>query len=312
MDQNSPWGMVVQSPQEWDINELQAGGVAFLRLDFPWHVLQPKATDPFQWGYFDNVVNWAAARGMWIFGGLGSTPEWAVDPVRYANDQRPWKKYSPHAYPPKDLALWENFVRQVVGRYGAKVKYWGIWNEPDSYGESPNVCFWRGTQQEFFDSIVARALKVIPADLRVCAPDLAHADVQAVPWREHWLRDLLTAFGRRLHAVTVHIYRGGGDGSDVIDGARTAKGFLDNYNSRNGTQIELWITETGWHRGDHIELEIGRRIQDLCFNVRQNPWVKKIFPYVWSDNYTDPFNFKRAPNTPGQQWTSYKFGIRGT
>ena len=315
MDQNSPWGIVAHSPQEWDFNELSSGGVAWVRLDFPWKDIQKTSPDvagggAFNWAYFDAAVNWATSRGMHILGGLGATPAWAVDPVRYQQDTR-WIKYKHEAYPPKNLQHWDNFVNAVVTRYGTRVRHWGIWNEPDSYSEPVNVCFWRGSMQEFFTSILGRAINVIGTRGAICAADFAKANAVVVPWREHWIRDMLRNYGRRLRAVNIHVYRGTGDGSDVIDGARTARGLVDSYNAANGTRIELWITETGWHKGQHSEAEIGRRLQDLCDNVRANPWVKKIFPYVWSENFADSANFKRAPNTPGQQWTSYKAGIRG-
>lgn len=311
MDRNSPWGIVVHSATEWDVSELHKGGVAFLRIDFLWDVVQPRAGGPFTWLHYDRLVRWAADRGMWILAGLAGTPQWAVDPARMAADGN---RYRPSAYPPKDLALWNNYVTQVVTRYGARVRYWGIWNEPDSFNEPVNVCFWRGTRQEFMDangSVLANAVNIIRgfgSDHRICVPDLARVSAfDAGTWA--WINELLKSFGRRINAVTVHSYRGSGDGSDVIEKVAIAGKFVRDYNSSNGTQIELWITETGWMNTEHSEATISAKIQDLCREVRNAPWVRKVFPYVWSDNYSDAFSFKIHSRGLRQQWTGYRTAI---
>lgn len=302
MDRNSPWGIVCHSTTEWDIAELHAGGVAFLRIDFLWEVLQPQSTSGFQWLFYDRVVRWAADRGMWILAGLGGTPRWAVDPARMSADGN---RYRPGAYPPQDPALWKNFVGQVLARYGSRVHYWGIWNEPDSFNEPADVCFWRGTQQEFFEKIMEPAVDVIRGfpDANICAPDIAKSD------QTGWIKDLLARRGDVIRAVTVHIYRGTGTGTDVIERARIARDAIKAYNAAHGTRVELWITETGWKNWEHPEEEISRRIQNLVASVRSNPWVAKVFPYVWFDFGTDAFSFKSAPRVPRLQWGGYKAAI---
>ncbi len=305
LDRNSPWGIVFQPINEWDVSQVHQGGVAFLRINFWWNVvqpLQPLNRSQFQWLTLDRLVRWATDRGMWIFASLGGTPAWAVDPARIAADNN---QYRPSAYPPADLTLWDNYVTQVVMHYASRVHYWGIWNEPDSFSESANVCFWRGTQKEFFDNIVGRAVPIIRtvADANICVPEIAHSGVTT------WINDLLNRFGASLHAVTIHDYHGGGTGIDVINGAMIAKGAVDAYNAAHGTHVGLWITETGWKNTEHTEADIGARLQNLCSAVRGATWVKKVFPYVWSDDFGDEFSFKASARVIRQQWSGYRTGI---
>lgn len=303
MDRNSPWGIVCHTGAfEWDFAELHKGGVAFLRLGPSWDLVQPVKDGRFQWLFFDRVVRWAADRGMWILAGLGGTPAWAVDPARMTADGN---KYRASAYPPADLTKWDNYVNQVVARYSSKIQYWGIWNEPDSFSEPANVCFWRGSQTEFFDSIVSRTVNILRnvPGANICAPDVAKADVTS------WINMLLSRFGANVHAITIHDYKGSGTGTDVIDRARTAKGVVDSYNASHANKVELWITETGWSNWEHTEADISARIQNLCGAVRANPWVRKIFPYSWSDDPGDAFSFKAFPRFTRQQWAGYKTGI---
>ena len=314
MDRNSPWGIVLQSASEWDIRELHKGGVAWLRIDIPWDLLQPTANEAFpesRWLYFDRLVRWATDRGLWILFGLGGTPRWAVDPARLSADGN---RYLPRAYPAQDLAKWAEYVRRVVTRYGAKVQHWGIWNEPNSRDEpDPNVVFWRGSKQEFLDGVLTRAVNVIRGfgpDHRICVPDLAGHGGIPRPWSPSWLAAVLAKVGRDTFAASVHIYKGTGDGSDIADGAGIAQSVVQSYNSNHGTRIELWVTETGWHTSQHSEAVISQKIQDLCNSVRQTSWFKKVFPYVWSDNFNDSFTFKSGLRTTRLQWEGYKTGIR--
>jgi hypothetical protein len=304
MDQNSPWGMVLQSASEWDIRELHKGGVAFLRIDFRWEVLQPTAnTTRFAWLHYDRLVRWATDRGMWILAGLGGTPQWAVDPGRMSRDGN---RYRPDAYPPQNLALWENYVREVVRRYSARgVRYWGIWNEPDSFNEPANVCFWRGDQPEFFNGVFALAVKVLQEfpGQKICAADLAKSKDPGA-----WLNPLLSRFGRSMFAATIHAYNGTGDGSDIVDRAAISKRLVDSYNAANGTHIELWITETGWHSSQHAESTISDRMKDLVREVRAHSWLRKVFPYVWVDDFNDA-SFKETLRATRLRWTGYSTAI---
>lgn len=290
---------MLHSATEWDISELHRGGVAFLRIDFRWDAVQSR-DGAFTWLHFDRLVRWAADRGMWIVGGLLGTPAWAVDPNRVEPG------YRPSSYPPADLNRWKTYVTEVVGRYGTRVRYWSIWNEPDSFSEPANVCFWRGSQAEFFDGIATTVFEAIPASsgLQICMPDLARTD------NSSWIRDALTRFGARLHAITVHSYKGTGDGSDVLGKAQVARDLVRNHNAMFGRQIQLWITETGWMNTEHPESTISGKIQDLCREVRAaSSWLHKVFPYVWSDNFQDPFSFKIHPRGLRQQWTGYRTAI---
>ncbi len=193
----------------------------------------------------------------------------------------------------------------MVARYGARIRYWSIWNEPDSRDEPANVCFWRRSDEEFFTGVAAKVFEVIPASsgLQLCMPDLAKAG------NSGWIYESLTRFGSRIHALTIHSYSGTGDGSDVLERARTARSLVESHNATYGTQIQLWITETGWSNQQHSEDTVANKIQDLCSEVRRAPWLKKVFPYVWHDTLEDPYNFKAASRGTRRSWAAYKTAI---
>jgi len=68
-------------------------------------------------------------------------PPWAsgVNPARV--------KGFPDTFPAKQLADWQEYVRQVVVRYHKDVQYWEIWNEEngeDFYKPVPNAAEYVG------------------------------------------------------------------------------------------------------------------------------------------------------------------------
>ena len=100
--------------------ELQPG---IFRLPLRWGVVEPTQG---QWNFsrVDSVVS-QVPQTTEIMGILLHTPTWAngVDPSEITG----W----PEAYMPTNLTAWSNYVFKVVDRYGARIKYWEVLNEPN-------------------------------------------------------------------------------------------------------------------------------------------------------------------------------------
>lgn len=65
-----------------------------------------------------------------------------------------------HIHPPKDFAKWARICEHIIRHYNEGwadgfhfgIKYWEIWNEPDSYMEGYNkVNMWTGTKEQYFE-----------------------------------------------------------------------------------------------------------------------------------------------------------------
>lgn len=83
------------------------------------------------------------------------------------------------AYPPKDYERWGELVtahaQHCLERYGTeevKTWLWELWNEPD-------IFYWRGTPQEFYElySVTARAVRKAIPDALVGGPSVTGAGV---------------------------------------------------------------------------------------------------------------------------------------
>ena len=94
---------------------MQEAGIGFVRIDFLWLDLEPEQ-GIFDFSRYDKIVDILNKHNIKILGILEYNPSWR---------QGPWNQ-------PPDLELYNKFVRRVVEHFKDRVKYWEIWNEPDS------------------------------------------------------------------------------------------------------------------------------------------------------------------------------------
>jgi polysaccharide biosynthesis protein PslG len=100
------------------IRLMKEAGVGFVRFDFGWQDIEP-AQGEFRFEKFDAIVELLRENHIGILGILDYTATWASPDGRWNN-------------PPRDNQLFVNYACKVIERYKGKVKYWEIWNEPDS------------------------------------------------------------------------------------------------------------------------------------------------------------------------------------
>ncbi|MHB9054283.1 MAG: hypothetical protein ACYC5F_09925 [Thermoleophilia bacterium] len=114
-------GSVMLAPQQLSSAELspamsahfdmmQAAGVKYVRVFFPWDDIQSRGPGSFSWDYYDAIVYAARQHGLKVVAGLVYAPAWAVAPEhRFEQDS--------YAYPPVDNADYTRFVEAAVKRY---------------------------------------------------------------------------------------------------------------------------------------------------------------------------------------------------
>jgi hypothetical protein len=97
---------------------MKEAGVGWVRLDFLWGDIEPSA-GVFSFGKYDHLVELLSRNKINVLGILLYSADWASSCGK-------WN------CPPRDNALFVNYAAKVVSRYKDKVKYWEVWNEPDS------------------------------------------------------------------------------------------------------------------------------------------------------------------------------------
>ena len=93
---------------------MKEAGVSFVRMDFLRSDIEP-AQGRYDFAKYDRIVDILTERGIKILGLLEYNPSWVT----------PWNHV-----PDAESYVW--YARQVVGHYKGRIKYWEIWNEPDS------------------------------------------------------------------------------------------------------------------------------------------------------------------------------------
>jgi hypothetical protein len=107
------------------LDEISAFGVRWIRIVMYWREVAPTspgfdATDPaaYNWTTYDRIVDEARARGIRVLvTPSGPAPDWATlggDGVHYPSPTH-----------------FRRFMTAVGRRFGSRVSYWSIWNEPN-------------------------------------------------------------------------------------------------------------------------------------------------------------------------------------
>lgn len=111
---------------ETGADSLKPNNVNWLRVYFHWDKIQP-SQNKWNWSKIDIIIDSLVNRGYILIGTLISTPQWCSsnpDTINYPTlSQR---------YPPIDTMFWNIYIDSVVSRFHSKIKYWEIWNEPNS------------------------------------------------------------------------------------------------------------------------------------------------------------------------------------
>jgi O-antigen ligase len=107
-------------PEELDHATVQMSelGLGWVRQPFRWGKIE-QAPGQFTWSSWDRVVEAANAHGLELIAVLDTTPTWARPP-----DTTPFT-------PPSELVDFGDFARAVAERYGDRVDYYQIWDEPN-------------------------------------------------------------------------------------------------------------------------------------------------------------------------------------
>ncbi len=97
---------------------LKDAGVGMVRIDFLWSDIEP-SPGQFHFDKYDLLVGMLNKEGIGILGIFNYSVEWASSCGK-------WN------CPLRDNSLFVNYASEVIRRYKNNVKYWEVWNEPDS------------------------------------------------------------------------------------------------------------------------------------------------------------------------------------
>jgi hypothetical protein len=178
-----------------------------------------------QWNFkrSDYYVDYATKNGAQILFTLGQTPPWA------ASDTTVKCAYAVGCSPPRDENDWRLYVRAMAQRYGSRIKYWELWNEPNYAG------FWTGTPEQLVDlaNIAQQELRAVNPNAVLIGPCATISGIQ-------FLDRFLAAGGAKfLNGISFHGYCN----TDPETLADTINAFATVMQEHGVGTLPLWNTE---------------------------------------------------------------------
>ncbi len=100
------------------LSSMKEAGVGWVRADFLWQDIEPQE-GKFDFTKYDTIVDLFTLNGIKILGILDYSANWASGCSQ-------WN------CAPRENKLFINYAVRVIKHYKDRVKYWELWNEPDS------------------------------------------------------------------------------------------------------------------------------------------------------------------------------------
>jgi polysaccharide biosynthesis protein PslG len=168
-----------------DLLLLKTNNIHYLRIAFAWESMEPRRGE-FNWSFWDEFVAAANSYGIQLIPYVCYTPEWAAS--KQTEDF--WRS------PPKDNAMFAEFMQAIASHYKGRFKTWELWNEPD------NPEYWTGTVEQFGEMLRAGSAAVRKTDPN-CKVVLG-----GIAWNLSFLSGLLNQPGMQTNfdIVNLHSY----------------------------------------------------------------------------------------------------------
>ncbi len=284
------------------VRQMGAGWIVEL---FPWAYIEPRRGE-FDWAHPDDVVREANRQGLEVIARLDFVPAW-VRPVGS----------TPRLLPPERYVDYASFVARFAQRYRQAVRYFVIWNEPNTSFEWG----YRGVNPAEYVELLGQASTAIhgvhPEAIVMAAglaptverSDLAFNDLE-------FLQAIYDNDGARyFDALAVHSYGWKFPPEEPARPDRLNFARVELYRAvmtRNGDATKpVIVTETGWNDSPRWTKSVhaGQRIQYTLRALQKAttewPWLQALCLWAFrlpipSHDYNDYFtlvdtNFRPKP-----------------
>lgn len=267
---------------------MKAIGIASVRVDADWAMVQPAGPQTFHWARLDHVVSSARAAGMSVDLIVDGCPPWAAL-ANTSGDSSPQ---------PASSAQYATWAADVAKRYAPEgVNAFEIWNEPN------NVLFWqpKPNPSAYTADLVAAyaAIKAVAPSAFVISGGLAptvtkNQNISAIDFLKAMYAD--GAKGS-FDALGYHAYSfpelPNSNESGWSQMAQTSPS-LRSVMIRNGDGNKpIWVTEFGAPSGGPGgvgESAQATALTQAVADVKATPWIGALYVYTWQDNGSDPHN----------------------
>ncbi len=304
----SPYGANAHIPDEATLEALADAGIAWVRMDFNWFMIEPKKGE-FHFEVLDQAVDQARSRGINVFATLGYSPKWAVAaPGCQDGTSDPCM-----TKPPANITDWSDFVFATVSHFKGRVRHWGMWNEPNL------KAFFEGTLDDYVDRILvpgAQAVRWADPSALVLGPELAGLGdssqwngengscVFGVCTFNGWEIDLaqvLERAGSSIDIITHHFYKKNATAlmEAVLDGEYDSLiGLVKTHSSlkeiveKYYPNKDVWLTEYGWETPAYGGWSGGGSVSEAnqaAYHVAFLDARERVVTGTWDASDNDPW-----------------------
>ncbi|HCQ7373089.1 TPA: glycoside hydrolase family 39, partial [Klebsiella pneumoniae] len=241
-------------------SHLEQFNIKWVRIDFSWKNIE-KAKGVYQWKKYDDLITEAHNKGYILLPILGYTPTWGTN--------------GGQSSPPTEEKDWTDFISAVVNRYSRapyNIKYYQIWNEP-----TKKAGFWKGSNEQFIDSIYIPAAKIIKKH---------GGKVVFGGWP---ISNSMSELVQILKISKAYTY------TDIISfHYRSETGYREIYDNfiKNGPVAGIWQTEIGYTDKKYFLLT---KYSKILSWVIDHDWNEKDkYKLFWYPFFSNRPNFQKA------------------
>jgi polysaccharide biosynthesis protein PslG len=317
LDSHLIWGS--ESSAESELQRAQAGGVHWVREDFPWNSIEP-SRGSFNWSMGDNLMTAAANSQSEVLAIIDYSASWASN---CGGNTR---------CPPSSANDFANFAVAVLERYGTGGSFWAshpalraspvtaieVWNEPFGYWD------WAPNPDPAAYARLARTTALAVHAYRPSVTVLASGDVLEVRTDGaivSWLQSVIAAdptLNQVINAWSVHPYPSSRDYGPRVSRSdpRWDYGRIA-VTHQVDPSLPIWITEVGWSTATNCldcvsEATQASNVHDAVLRAVQEfgAYVPHIFIYsldlsngVAGDREGN-YGLRRSDNTFKPAWNS--------
>lgn len=240
-----------------------------------WQEINTSST-VYNWSYLDNWLLQVEQRGCMPIFTVYGTPSWASARPSEASAYG----INGLAAEPANMADLAAFVTAVASRYGTRIKYYEVWNEPNL------TDFYTGTKAKLVDMVktVSVAVKAVNPNAKVICPAITSFTENAGNNGEIYLTTLLTqqdtaATGTMLNwidIVGIHLYRN----AQTVPLFKTVQRIKNTLTAGGYGSFDIWDTENGilspypnlFSSDDHAKIMKRKIVAVACSGIKKMGW----------------------------------------
>jgi hypothetical protein len=195
--------------------------------DLDWSDANP-SRGTYNFTYLDKFIAINQARGAEMIYTLGRTPRWASSKPDAVSSYGPGE-----CAPPADMSDYADYLSAIVTHAAGRIKYWELWNEPQSVGSYCGDMSTMVTMARYASQII----KGIDPTALILSPGVTGGPGPA------WLSSFLSEGGAAyVDVIAFHGYWS----AEVEDVVNVISSYRAVMAAQGVTQLPLWDTEASW------------------------------------------------------------------